>query len=284
MPGFTYYLPGIAIRDLLDGNPMGGTLKSEVLASFGLAHLDDVKIAGTDAVVSEVRSHGPDAGAGVVLYVRPQAEKMNQHIDETWSLKYNADKQVWSAAIHGRYWIGYDREHVPTPEDLRRAVMIDGYWVPDADKHTWQIPTARTPDNKYGRLPVSLTFDAAGDVVSKLQPKFDYLWKIGCELFDRTQSETEVDDAELLDWSIQAIGCNYRFGRSEQRVLFDAGRSMCDQAFFVNVVGALLDFKIAKDVVEEKKTEASSDQPPASLNTPHGTEDSDQSTDQALPN
>ena len=285
MPGFTYYLSGITLQDLVQGNPRGGKINQDILASVGLRHLHDIKIAGTDAAVTEVRRDGPDGLAGVVLYVRTQREKFNPDLNETWSLKYAPDKQVWSKAVYGDFWIGYDREHIPSEEDLQRSTLISVTHVVTDDTGTnWLVPTARSPQKQFGTLPVSIAFNEHGNTVEALQKRFEYLWDIATTFHDRLIAGEEFDDAQLLDWTIEVLGCNYRIGRSEQRVLHDAGVTICNYAFFSAVFSVLLGQDVAQIATEEKKTEVSSDPLPSSSNTPLGTEDSNQTIDQASPN
>jgi hypothetical protein len=260
MPGFTYYLPETMPATVVAGDLNGGRIRPEILNAFGLAHLHDVTIAGTDAVVSVVRRDGPDGKAGTVIYVRTQEEKHTANLNENYSLKFDSSRQVWSPAISGTFWIGYDKDQPPVAADLVRSSILSGRWVPDASGDRWAIPTARTDGKTFGLLPTSIAFDSAGGLVETLRNADRYIWEIACMIFDRIQAGQSFDDRELLGWAIDVMGANYRFGRTEHRILHDLRSGITDQDFFTAFVVALIDADIYSMFSEEKKTTNRSEQ------------------------
>lgn len=188
MAGFLYYLPECPAQtiDL-----------SEVAKRDGYDHLigsncDCVKVTG-----------GPDGGNGLVVAVHPMNEE-----GVAAKCGFFADKQSW--AKRGRWWVGFEKDSMPTPADVRRKKMIDGYAV-ELCGQQWQIPSLHIKST----LPFTMFEQEDGKMMLSVMPKYEHLAKLGAEWFERIFRGEGYTYEQWAEFAVRLIGINYRLGRAE---------------------------------------------------------------------
>ena len=82
----------------------------------------------------EPAGRGPDGGRGVYCTWRNGDAATDPPLDFH-------DGQQWQPVEGASYWIGFDRERPPRPEDLERKAPIAGYGVTLLDNRTWCVPS-----------------------------------------------------------------------------------------------------------------------------------------------
>ena len=224
MSGFFYYLPGVEA----DQFKTDGEIDKVWLTGVGLGHLYDVDIWGRDLVGSTVRANGPDGGSGICLYCRPVNPPRDERVTQ-----FKPEKQTWRKGIGGDFWVGLVSEDPPTPECLARSEQFSGATIRDTSKRVWQIPVARLPDEPFGFLPTSFTFDDEGELIPQVRGDCERLWEIGGRFFELFQTGriAEIDDSEAIGLVMEVLAMNYRIGKSEIRLLTEATGIVLDSDF-----------------------------------------------------
>lgn len=153
-------------------------------------------------------SSGPDGKTGgLVTY--PDAEAPARLAQ--------ADGLTWEE-VDG-YWIGYDPENLPAPEDLARD---DGFYhydpLPLGDGRRWYIPTGRLyPDGSP--LPKVRKVRKDGTVARKVKRKWHPLLKITDEVWEAFENRIDLDPAREAEVCRVALATNYRVGLAEISIL-----------------------------------------------------------------
>ena len=200
MAGFLYYAPGkkqpLTRPEAVDA----------FLCELGLDHVDR-------AIQSRVvMNHGPDGKSGLIFGPA-----------DTPRLGYYANEQTWWPVPDRPYWIGWQTDAQPGPEDLARKSQLAGIPLTLADGNKWVIPLAQHWDGQT-QLPVIYRLGKGGvekDVVPALKPfqeavqKFLDVWKAALE---KGEEPTYPDD-ELFDLAGLALSLNYKIGRWEALAL-----------------------------------------------------------------
>lgn len=205
---FLYYLPGVSAAG------------PDMLRRAGLA--DRFEPARPPQQVATVR--GPDGAAGCVL------GHMDKDREERFG--YLPDLQTWAQAPGGAYWVGMDREAVPTAADLRRRELIDGY-VQELESVAgepgqWVVPLARVfPTGSL--LPQSLALGADGTVIRRILPRFAAACRLADRIWDQVRAKAgllqpgetvePMSDREEFEAAATILGLNYRVGVPELGLL-----------------------------------------------------------------
>lgn len=195
MAGFLYYLPG------------GKGVGTDALRALGLERVFRGASVTTGAIDS-----GPGSTAGLLFAISGEGKPR---------LAYKSDKQIWNK--YEKFWIGYDREDKPGPDDLARKEIVPGYVVVLSDGNKWQIPTAPA-------LPSYLGITADGSRARKPHPDYATLSTMGARVMDvfeaanisdgETTSEAPaLTVEEEADICLECLATNYRLGVCEADAL-----------------------------------------------------------------
>lgn len=173
--------------------------------------LDDLTAAGITAIESLQSvgfcntERGPSGGAGVVFAVEPVSPK-----GKLPKIGHYQNRQQWISCFGGQFWLGFETDNQPTPDDLQKAEMIAGHAITLEDGQEWTIPVARA----FGRgsqLPQALILGDDGQLVVESLPKFAELSQQAERVFDAFLNDGE--DLTLQDcWNIAVLALqqNYR--------------------------------------------------------------------------
>jgi hypothetical protein len=136
---------------------------------------------------------------------------------------YFPDFQTWALVRNDPpLWIGVDREHPPTPEDLARPVRVSGHDVRLADGHTYHVPVIRSPARNT-LLPQDMYRGPDGQFQTGIRPDYLPLWERSARVWDMIYGEEdetrEMRYVEILDHCLAILGVNYRVGHAEQAAL-----------------------------------------------------------------
>tara|TARA_B100000029_G_scaffold513941_1_gene615023 strand:+ start:1546 stop:2250 length:705 start_codon:yes stop_codon:yes gene_type:complete len=163
----------------------------------------------------EILRGGPNGGRGFLYVDSAAAHKIAQ-------ITYDPKVQTWRKFPGKDIWVGYFNDNPPTPSELIRKDVIDGYNVNLGDGNSWKIPTCRyfgetgyTP-----ALPQVMDIDEDGNwTVGNIVAKHKKLWDVSCQWFDLVASfgldegegaEVDMSVADVADACVVALGTNYR--------------------------------------------------------------------------
>ena len=241
MSGFLYFIPG------------GRGAGAETLEAAGLGDL----LNGLSLSNGQI-DKGPGGVGGVLIRIDK---------DQAPRLRYAGDTQVWRECAGGKFSLGYDREHPPTPRDLARPDLIDGHSVILEDGNKWLIPVARVfqtggppvfrlqlgPDDQW----------IVGEAIGRLRnihKDAESIWSTSCA---QLQGAGESDEDATTDISLsveadiaeRALAVNYLLSRREIDAL-----GLFSSSNVTDVALALVDFPTIKRIMEtQKKTDEGND-------------------------
>lgn len=160
----------------------------------------------------------------------------------------------------GAFWIGWDKNNLPTPESLERdKVTKNGYKLEDSSGRTWWIPVVRS-ELRGSTLPSDYSFDANGEIRSVPKRQFQEYWELAGELFDyQCGNATGWTDAKTILAAAKMLGINYRVTVHELEALRQIGYPVLDTDFAHKVIMAVCDFP---HYVMFKKKESSNSESP----------------------
>lgn len=197
MGTFQYYIPGAKEQQAKSAARQCGL--EDVLA------LDDEEIS---TMVSDC-SGGPDGGRGVIMRMRE-------------AVSYHPDEQEWVEHPTEDYWLGYDPENPPGPEDLVRRTTVALYEIPLGDGRKWKVPTAAGREDGACPLPKERGIDLeTGKIERRPLQKYDQLRLYADEIREATlrDSQATVDAEREFEICMEALRANYRIGPLEASVL-----------------------------------------------------------------
>lgn len=226
---FAIYIPG------------DGRAAVDKLTEVGLGHLRG-NAAGISTPV------GPDNGPGVVFSWPTN--------DPRSVIAYLPDSQEWIPAVQsgdlpaGRYWVGFTKQSMPTPQDLAWANQFEGGGVVLGDRYEWMIPAA-------GMLPKDVVLQPDGRPVEEVQLQYRDFWEMSQPWFEWMAS-LDFDNPPTVDWCseawaliLRAIGMNYMITPevvSHLRLINSSTRA--------NVMVAIMGgMQITDEMAAQKKTE-----------------------------
>lgn len=206
---FIYYIPG------------AGAVGRQEIEAAGLA---DVLPAGL-ALAQRATVGGPGGGRpGVLISAGPAATLLYAPARQPWARRADCGGPADSEA-----WLGLEPADPPTPADLARRELIDGYELPlagpDGADHPWLIPLARVfPAGTL--LPQALALGPGGAVVQEILPRFAAACRLAERLWDLARAAAgdwpadaeppqALGDAEEFRAAATFLGINYRVGPAE---------------------------------------------------------------------
>lgn len=195
MASFLYFFPQTRINTVKD-----------IHAKHGLADV----LNGASLDVRKVLNNGCGGLDGTVVSAHTVHGK--QPITQ-----YSTDTQVWSPVVDADdkvlHWIGYEKEHPPTPQDLERAETVSGCAV-QIKGQEWIVPVVHAP---LSTLPRSYRMTGQG-VVGGFNKRYETLMQ-EAERWFRYVSGDEVpnsfDFAAEYYFAVSLLNVNYRIGRWE---------------------------------------------------------------------
>lgn len=199
MAGFLYYLPG------------NDAPTPDRLRAVGFDHADSAALPGCKC------TKGPDGDIGWVFNLGSP-----KHPDGRSPAAHYVDaKQTWAECADGKWWLGWETENPPTPEDLQHAHLHRSIPVDLGEAGTWQIPVLGHAVNNTS-LPTIFTPDQSGRfVASEVCSAFRHLWTLVQKLYTSAQLQQwdNFDAGECAMVCCLALAMNYRIGKWEAGVL-----------------------------------------------------------------
>ena len=195
MSTFIYFIPG----------QQGVTRK--IVEAAGCLHAWEEGIACS---TRHVTSGGPGDLAGILFCLRH---------DGNASLVYKPDTQTWVNC--GDYWFGYNNDSLPTVEDLRKAIRVNGTDLVLGDGGTWHIPMVRLS-------PKALVGTIDGEWALEPDPRYRAFVDLGIEIIQKMipqevnpgdEEGTTYTIAEAADYAVKILAWNYRIGKREVQAL-----------------------------------------------------------------
>lgn len=255
MSAFRYFLPGQKLIDCTTG----GKFRRAVAQQFGLDDvLGDLRAVPDEAVISDVPT-GPGQLAGVIVV--PKSPTGEDPL--TWS--YDPSSQTWlemrTPGCERAYWIGWETERPPTPEDLARPRQYRDYSFEDAAGRRWGVPTARS-DSRVTSVPAQYGFDANGAMRLHVAPEFESLWQLSGEVLDHLRDVAKQDERWCVMAAIRTLAVNYRVSPASLEVLRTLGLSVLDRGSVAGVLWTLVDHSLGEEWLQ-KKARTMTDETPA---------------------
>lgn len=242
---FLYYVPGLR-------NDSGFAEKAcQVVGS---------SIEGGKIVARNVDA-GPGQGGPGVLFaalpagVTPEPGEVEKAL-ATPGYCADPSRQTWIAGAG--FWVGYDHDRKPGPEDLARASQRAGYFH-DSEGYRWLVPVARRLDGSSG-FDERIVYEPSGDLQQMPLDRYSGLCLFASEHFEaltRLFAASGVDEAYIeydrrfADVTCEALGVNYHVGRYELSLLGALTKEntahmaslLCDAPMLVEVAKASVEKK-----------------------------------------
>jgi hypothetical protein len=210
MPGFLYFLPG---RETAAPKP-------EQIDEAGLSYAFDSKphLAG-------VRK-GPDGHSGHVL-----GDKRRW---ELGLVKFSDQSQQWRKHPSGKFYVGRYTTERTRPDDLKRKLLLDGYFCELADGNAWLIPKGReyyvdesggdVQGGFFHKLPRVADLDEEGrwQILDRPMPRYQTLWDLTIQWNEVRRGDPEPGWTERwqqydeqMNGACLALAANYAVGPVE---------------------------------------------------------------------
>lgn len=199
MGQFLYYFPGVSG---VDDDAIG---KAELRPVFDGVPYATRRVSG-----------GPDGRDGTIV-----ASALGCQPEP----RFSKDTQEWREC--GAFWLGWERDAMPSPDDLARDTMIGGYQIRLGDERDWMIPVGRLDNGAvHNTLPQSIRLDAKGKRYFETLPKHAKLIACAAQAYAGLchtllgEGEPVVVD-EQFKWTacIEALSTNYRVTQWEVATL-----------------------------------------------------------------
>lgn len=257
---FLYYLSG---KDR--------TVDGTEITEAGIGHAFDYRCGSPETSCTGVRG-GPDGASGVIV-ARPAVERVG----------YYPDTQVWKQCGDRPVWIGWSKDHPPTPEHLERRDMMRGHLVTLADGNQWRIPVARAWSAEDGQGSVYIALPryrelvdgewTQGDVVPQFMALYaaaSKWWTVWMQICEQLDGKVELTFADETDYAVLALRANYYIDRFEVAAL----KLLVDSSV-LEILNALIDWPTIVEW-QKKKTDA----PSGGLSSADGVTAATHNTDQ----
>lgn len=228
MARFIYFIPG-------PKEPPS----DERLQEVGLGHL-----VGNNN--GHVGSSGPTNNGGAII-----GGACN--VENGVMIGYYKDRQTWEECNNGKFWIGYQNDFKPGPEDLKRMNQLEGHEVELGDKNEWLIPVARRFDAGCV-LPKSIYLDGAGlitgttlDEYISYSKKAEDIFNDLCATLDKVKNyEYKVNTyGYMFEIALEALNINYNISKWEMSIL-----KLLNTKISNNINLAIVDFNTMKVMAE----------------------------------
>jgi len=232
MAKFIYFIPG------LDHTPSNDNLKD-----VGLDHL-------IDNWQDYVGSSGPTNNGGAIIGGFSKAQNGVM-------IGYYKDRQTWEEYNSGKFWIGYQKEFKPKPEDLKKENQLEGYEVELGDKNKWLIPVARRFDSGC-MLPKSIFLDGAGVISGKILDEYVYFSKQAEEIFNDLCASLRKD--KEYDYKVNTFEYMFQIATESLRINYNISKwemsllklLTTENANKINL--AIIDFESMKMMAEAEES------------------------------
>ncbi|EMI47384.1 hypothetical protein [Rhodopirellula sp. SWK7] len=158
-------------------------------------------------------SPGPDGGSGITVVHKDSGITPGETPGMKWIAAPKGD------AEKPPFWIGFDPNAIPGPEDLQRRVMHPGKTVTLASGQSWQVPELfrwhEGEDTPYAydtRLPCMLDIDDYGRPKSgQVVPQYRRVFDLGLRvLMNRHGGSNDLMMTEAYQFLIDVLAINYR--------------------------------------------------------------------------
>jgi len=231
MSRFIYFIPG------LDHSPSNIELED-----IGLNHL---KNNWTDYVGSS----GPTNAGGAIL-------GGSCKVQNGVLIGYYKDNQEWTECNDGKFWIGYQKDFRPNPEDLEKENILIGYEIVLGDGNKWMIPIARRFESGC-ILPQSIFLDGAGVLKGEILEEYIIFSKQAEDIFNDFVSNMEPDKefkakvdtvGYMFEIAVEAISLNYNVSKWEISLL---RLLTTDNSSRINL--SIIDFPSLKSISDAEK-------------------------------
>ncbi len=143
---------------------------------------------------------------------------------------YHPDRQTWIAAPRGDeelppYWIGWETDQNPTPEDLSRKDAPGGKAFTLENGSVWRVPRIMTwhessdqPAVWSSPLPRMLDLDRYGEMIDgPIVPKYRDLFDAGMQILVRLvgKSSDPIPPQSFYRFACDCLGVNYAVSELE---------------------------------------------------------------------
>jgi len=198
---FVYYIPGARQNEV---KKRAKSMLPDVLEFDADGKKDsDVQIFANET------ARGPDDGQGGLIH-------------QGQGVPFDLEQQKWTKHPNEPYWVGFNEDDPPGPDDLERQETVGRYSAPLGDGNKWMIPTAAGYENDYCPLPKSRKIDAeTGDIQRRPLKKYDRLRMYA----DEVRQATLDDNADQINLEREteilmcALSTNYRITLLEASLL-----------------------------------------------------------------
>lgn len=211
-------------------------LTVEELHKLGFPFAERAELPGREA-------RAPGEPARVVFALTPAAADGRPP-----AVGYYPERQRWRTAAAGRWSIGWYEEDPPTPADLRRGELYDGYSLTLRDGNSYVVPVARQTGGGTG-LPRVWSLDDYGAPTARVDERYRRLYELAWRIW-----ETMGDDREPLTYGdlLEAVGLalsvNYYLTREELLALELVGDDELNVA-----VGYIIDRPAWQKLLDDQK-------------------------------
>lgn len=168
--------------------------------------LDGLDRQGDGQLRAVIDRKGPDAGSGTLWYCHDEARKASWPV-----LEYRPTTQTWIKAPQGAWWLGWETDKRPTPDDLNRSVnTVAGFYARLNDGCRWVIPNGPM-------LPIDFSLGDDGQLVEVVKTAWRSTYEKTVKAFDLATSLMDRDDPidatnrdEIAAYCGELLAINYR--------------------------------------------------------------------------
>ena len=236
MAGFYYFFEGQEPRQL--NSERDGKLNIEALRKYGLEHVfGDRQVTPDETVVARVET---EMGIGVLLYPKPSGSELPRGF-------YDPERQEWCKFAN--FWIGWDKESPPTPDELLKTDAIFGPGITDGKGKPWTIPTILSNDINRVTMPQVYGYDDQGNFRLMQRESDKTLWELAGKVATYLLGDEggDMTDEEIAQAALAFLSVNYRVGKPEVFALFKAGHTLLETKFVAGIFSAVTDFGRVQD-------------------------------------
>jgi hypothetical protein len=248
---FQYFLPGVSrqsvTRELLIAAGLGAVLRDRMTAN---------DLCGQGSLALADVTSGPDGYSGTILYPLTEAEQEADEDAPPPRIGYYKDEQTWDK--FAGYYVGWNPDALPAPEDLEQDVMLKGFYETLGDGRRWLCPLIRMV-NGGNNLP-DVWGVRNGKFTMSVKPDWNWAWDLSGEVWDYYSREADIPFELAFEWAVRLLGINYRIGPVEATALGLFGRNDYMPVLRASIHGPFFE----KLLAAQKKTPESSVQTDAS--------------------
>jgi hypothetical protein len=151
--------------------------------------------------------NGPDGGSGVVI--RSGSEPF----------QFNRDKMEWQRSVSGKFYLGWEKDNLPTPEDLDRKIsdLLNKYPL-EHNRYNWWTPVAREWPGDFV-LPMVRKIDDEGNLIKQVDRQFDDLRIAADLIWDYAEGKQKITDMQEFASCVTCLSTFYRVCAEEVSAL-----------------------------------------------------------------